>query len=46
MYQQIAVSALGYSSSNCYDILIDELQPLMDEYSSERSRVRLTYDES
>ena len=43
VYQQIAVSALGYSSSDCYDILIDELQPLMDEYHSERSRVRLTY---
>ena len=46
VYQQIAVSALGYSSSDCYDILIDELQPLMDEYHSERSRVWLTCDKT
>lgn len=39
LQQQIAVFSLGFSSTDCYNILMEELQPLIEDYTTERIKV-------
>lgn len=36
--QQVAVLALGYSSYEVYEMLLEELHPVIEEYLAERAR--------